>query len=203
MAWNPDLIADAGLKLLNEVGLDGLSTRRLATAMNVKSPALYKHFSNKAELLDYMATAMLRQTFSDLDPCVHWSDWLRDIAAASRAALWNYRDGARLLLSSSPAAPLRSQLIPVLAQPLVAAGLDEPAARKVLATLASMVMGWMLNEQDQATRAMMATQFHSGQEGFDEAVEFIIAGVAVRHAVMLEPLRHKLAPEISSVRLPE
>lgn len=188
MAWNPDLIAEAGLKLLNEVGLDGLSTRRLAAEMNVKSPALYKHFRSKAELLDYMATAMLKKTFGDLDPSVHWSDWLRNIAAASREALRNYRDGARLLLSSSPAAPLRSQLIPVLAQPLVAAGLDEAAARHVLATLASTVMGWMLNEQNPATRAMMVAEFQSVQDGFDAAVEFIIAGVAARHAARLAPL---------------
>lgn len=183
MALDVDKIAQAGLAILNEVGLEGLSTRRLAAEMNVQSPALYKHFRSKAELLDYMATAMLKNVFADLDPTRHWTDWLRDLAAASRDGLRRYRDGARLLLISSPAAPLRSQLIPSLAQPLMTAGFEEHAARHALATLASFVMGWVLNEQNDGTRAMMAKEMRSVQSAFDEGVEIIVPGIAARRSL--------------------
>ncbi|MDB5682744.1 MAG: TetR family transcriptional regulator [Sphingomonas bacterium] len=188
MALDVDKIAQVGLSILNEVGLDGLSTRRLAAEMNVKGPALYKHFRSKADLLDYMATAMLRTTFADLDPTVHWTDWLRDLAAASRAGIRQYRDGARLLLASSPAGPLRSQLIPSLAHPLMAAGFEEHSARRALATLASFVVGWMLNEQNEGTRNMMGDELRSVQGAFDEGVETIVAGLVFRRTLASYPV---------------
>jgi len=183
MALDVEKIAQVGLSILNEVGLDGLSTRRLAAEMNVQGPALYKHFRSKADLLDYMATAMLQTTFADLDPTVHWTDWLRHLAAASRAGLRQYRDGARLLLASSPAGPLRSQLIPSLANPLMAAGFEEHNARRALATLANFVLGWVLNEQNEGTRTMMSAELRSIQGAFDEGVETIVAGLVFRRAL--------------------
>ncbi|WP_433475497.1 helix-turn-helix domain-containing protein [Spirillospora sp. CA-142024] len=35
--------------------LDGLSLRRLARELNVQTAALYRHFANKQELLDWLA----------------------------------------------------------------------------------------------------------------------------------------------------
>ena len=49
-------VADTALKLLNEVGLDGLTLRAIARELDVKAPALYWHFKDKQALLDEMAT---------------------------------------------------------------------------------------------------------------------------------------------------
>jgi len=187
MALDADKFANAALHLLNEVGLDGLSTRRLAAELNVQGPALYKHFRDKAQLLDHMATAMLKSAFADLDPNQHWTDWLREIAFASRKSLHCYRDGARLLITSSPNAPLRSQLVPILARPLVAAGFEETDARHALATMASFVMGWVLNEQNDATREMMAKELGTVEGAFEEGVEVVIAGIIARRAAHNPP----------------
>ena len=46
-----ETVIRAALDLLNEVGVDGLSTRRLAERLGVQQPALYWHFKNKRELL--------------------------------------------------------------------------------------------------------------------------------------------------------
>ncbi|HHT8960921.1 TPA: TetR family transcriptional regulator, partial [Burkholderia cenocepacia] len=54
-----DTVLRAALDLLDEVGIDGLSTRRLAERLGVQSPTLYWHFRNKAELLDAMAEAIM------------------------------------------------------------------------------------------------------------------------------------------------
>lgn len=54
-------VVDTALRLLNEVGLDGLTLRRIAKELNVQAPALYWHFKNKQELLDEMATEMFRR----------------------------------------------------------------------------------------------------------------------------------------------
>jgi TetR/AcrR family tetracycline transcriptional repressor len=42
------------LELLNEVGIDALSTRAIAQRLGVQQPALYWHFKNKRALLDAM-----------------------------------------------------------------------------------------------------------------------------------------------------
>ncbi|EBR7419052.1 TetR family transcriptional regulator, partial [Salmonella enterica] len=42
----------AALELLNEVGMDSLTTRKLAERLKVQQPALYWHFQNKRALLD-------------------------------------------------------------------------------------------------------------------------------------------------------
>lgn len=45
----------AALELLNEVGMDNLTTRKLAERLKVQQPALYWHFQNKRALLDALA----------------------------------------------------------------------------------------------------------------------------------------------------
>ena len=47
-------IVDEALKLLNEVGIDALSTRLLADRLNVRQPALYWHFKSKRALIEAM-----------------------------------------------------------------------------------------------------------------------------------------------------
>lgn len=51
----------AALELLNEVGMDNLTTRKLAERLKVQQPALYWHFQNKRALLDALAEAMLTE----------------------------------------------------------------------------------------------------------------------------------------------
>lgn len=50
-----DTVVRAALTLLNEVGLDGLTTRRLAERLGVQQPALYWHFKNKQALIGALA----------------------------------------------------------------------------------------------------------------------------------------------------
>lgn len=59
------LVVDTALRLLNEVGLDGLTLRAIAKELNVQAPALYWHFKNKQALLDEMATEMYRRMVTD------------------------------------------------------------------------------------------------------------------------------------------
>ncbi|MBZ8143936.1 TetR family transcriptional regulator, partial [Rubrivivax gelatinosus] len=47
-----DDVLRAALGLLNEVGIDALTTRRLAERLGVQSPTLYWHFESRAALLD-------------------------------------------------------------------------------------------------------------------------------------------------------
>ncbi|MEW1826423.1 TetR/AcrR family transcriptional regulator [Streptomyces sp. NPDC088196] len=95
-------VADTALRLLNEVGLDGLTLRAIAKELDVKAPALYWHFTDKQALLDEMATEMYRRMVADvpLAPEDTWRDRLLKSNRGLRDALLGYRDGAKVFSGS-------------------------------------------------------------------------------------------------------
>ena len=99
-----ETVIRAALDLLNEVGVDGLSTRRLAERLGVQQPALYWHFKNKRELLDALSRQMLveRHTRGIPQPGEHWRTFLHDNAMSFRRGLLAYRDGARIHAGTRP-----------------------------------------------------------------------------------------------------
>lgn len=99
MPVDKDQVIRSGLRLLNEVGLDGLTLRRIASDLGVRAPTLYWHVKNKQELLDEMATTMLRDLLSQgllADEPDTWQNRLRAIGNGLRRALLTYRDGAKV-----------------------------------------------------------------------------------------------------------
>ena len=181
MALAPERIVEVALELLNEIGLDALSTRRLAEALDVKGPSLYHHFQNKSDLLGQMAVAMLTQSLADLDTSVSWDQWLRDLANGTRRVILKYRDGARILASSSLNEVMRTAIIPAVERPLIEAGFPEEAAAEVVSLMASFVIGHTINEQNKVIRAYMAS-IMDVERSFAFCVETIILGVGQRVA---------------------
>ncbi|MFD8704083.1 TetR/AcrR family transcriptional regulator C-terminal domain-containing protein [Kitasatospora sp. NPDC059648] len=148
MALQRDEVVRTALRVLNEEGIDGLSTRRLARELGVQSPALYWHFKNKRELLDLMAEAMLAEALPpDRQPDPeHWPEWIAADARAKRTALLAYRDGARVHAGTLPT---EEELPAVEAQlsALCRAGLRPRTALRLLLTVDRYVMGWVTEEQ--------------------------------------------------------
>src|SRR5438034_11134936 len=97
-------VARVALRLLDEVGLDGLSLRRLAAELDVQAPALYWHFRSKQDLLDEMAQTMLTDQPWPAEPAPgqRWDDWLADRARARRRAMLAHPDGARIQAGTRP-----------------------------------------------------------------------------------------------------
>ncbi len=95
----PNTVIRAALDLLNEVGVDGLTTRKLAERLGVQQPALYWHFRNKRALLDALAEAMLAENHTHSVPRADddWRSFLIGNARSFRQALLAYRDGARIM----------------------------------------------------------------------------------------------------------
>ena len=103
----PNTVIRAALDLLNEVGVDGLTTRKLAERLGVQQPALYWHFRNKRALLDALAEAMLAENHTHSVPRADddWRSFLIGNARSFRQALLAYRDGARIHAGTRPGAP--------------------------------------------------------------------------------------------------
>src|ERR1700753_2758442 len=100
MKWNGIMVAQAGLKLLNEIGLEQLTLRRLGVELKVQAATIYWHFKSKEELLDEMATTVLTEGAPHLLPrraSSDWSVWAATFGEGLRKTLLAYRDGGRML----------------------------------------------------------------------------------------------------------
>jgi TetR/AcrR family tetracycline transcriptional repressor len=83
-----DRIVDAALRLIDEVGLDRLSMRRLGAELGVDPMAVYHHVPNKDALLE----AVVHRVFSEMpapppdgpwpDRVRRWADTYRSVAQA-------------------------------------------------------------------------------------------------------------------------
>jgi TetR/AcrR family tetracycline transcriptional repressor len=199
-------IVATALRLLDEVGLDGLTLRRLATELGVQAPALYWHVKNKQELLDLMAAALTTEADRPLAPAPGqtWADWLTDVAQIQRQTLLAHRDGARLVAGTRPFESVFGT-IELLLTSLVAVGFTPGQALRGAVTLNLYVGGFVLEEQaeqrrwqesgvvesdEEAYRRLQASgQWPlviaafaeagdpNGEEAFAEGVEMIMAGM--------------------------
>jgi len=148
------VVIRTALDLLDEVGIDGLSTRRLAERLGVQSPALYWHFKNKRALLDAMAAAMM----VIVDRGVRIPEGLvvgedpEEDARRFRRALLSRRDGARLHAGTRPE-PAEFAAVESETALLSAAGLAPADALRAQIAIGRYVVGWVLEEQADATDA--------------------------------------------------
>ncbi|ARF57089.1 TetR/AcrR family transcriptional regulator C-terminal domain-containing protein [Streptomyces gilvosporeus] len=149
-------VVETALRLLNEVGLDGLTLRRIAKELNVQAPALYWHFKNKQELLDEMATEIFRRMTVQLragtgpwgdGPGYTWQDAALTAARELRRELLSYRDGGKVfsgtrMTDESAAGPLETHL-----GRIVAAGFTPREAVRAWFTLYNFTIGLVIEEQ--------------------------------------------------------
>jgi len=173
-----DQVVSAALELLDELGLDALSTRRLAQKLEVESASLYWHFRDKAALLAEMAAAMLvaHQALGVPPDPSRWSTWFVDNARSLRRALLAHRDGARLH-TSAPAGSEDSTRSRPKIDYLVRAGLTPGEAGMALFAAHQFTIGCVLDEQAQdqksgsAPRRELATPKHIDRLGASERVD--------------------------------
>ncbi|GGT05425.1 TetR/AcrR family transcriptional regulator C-terminal domain-containing protein [Nonomuraea spiralis] len=184
-------VVRAALELLDEVGLDGLSVRRLAAALGVQNPALYWHFRNKRELLDEMTRALLAPDMGGPEDGEPWQDWLARRAHRYRRVLLSHRDGARLVAGSDPGAGVARAFEEEL-RVLTGLGFTPGQALHTIASVSHYTTGFVLSEQAGGERAsgldlaefplLVAGVREGGTPGGDEAFTFglraLIAGVS-------------------------
>lgn len=91
-----DEVVRTALALLDEVGLDGLSMRRLAEGLGVQAASLYWHLQNKEELLDLLADAIYAEVPAPR-PDRPWREQLEAFAWGYRRVLLAHRDAGQIL----------------------------------------------------------------------------------------------------------
>jgi TetR/AcrR family transcriptional regulator, tetracycline repressor protein len=144
------LILRQAFAVLNDVGLEGLTLRRLATRLQVQAPALYWHFRSKQDLLDEMATHVLRQVMqrsASQDGIEDWREWMMARSLCLRETLLEYRDGAKMFSGTYMTdvdlfAPMEASL-----RRLTAVGFTLRQAVVAFSALYSLTIGFVIEEQ--------------------------------------------------------
>lgn len=70
-------VAAAAIDIIDRDGIDGFSLERVATALNVRAPSLYNHFTDRSAILTEVARAVVLETPRVPDPEQgQWRQWL-------------------------------------------------------------------------------------------------------------------------------
>ena len=146
-----EMLVGAAIALLDEGGLDAITTRTLAARLGVRSPALYWYIRDKNELLDLVADAICEPALEPTlalvdDPGLsrreRWAGSLR----LYRAVLRSHRDAPRLLAERPPTGPVRRRLADAAVGYVLEAGFPEADAALISVLLSSYVISLVSEE---------------------------------------------------------
>jgi TetR/AcrR family tetracycline transcriptional repressor len=150
MRLDRTVVVRTALDQLNEVGLDGLTLRRIAAELDVQAPALYWHVKNKRELLDDMAATIFTDALSGLETPRRgesWVEWTAETARRLRATMLGYRDGARVLSGTYLSNAAFGRPMELALRTLCDAGFSVRDAARGITSVYSYVQGFTIEEQ--------------------------------------------------------
>src|SRR5512132_2290451 len=140
-------IIQTALGLLDQVGLEGLTVRRLAAELGVQSPALYWPLHHKSEPLDALADALtVAAGMGPPHPGESWQHWLARRARAYRRSLLAHRDGARIV-ANARMSPATLGMLDEELTAMVGCGFTPALALRTIMAMAHYVNGFVLQEQ--------------------------------------------------------
>src|SRR4029453_9432202 len=96
-------VIEAAFAVLDEHGLDGLTTRRLTQRLGLAVGALYWHRRDKQELLSLLADRIVAGA-GPVGDGHEWDKQLVEAARGIRRAMLGHRDGGRLRGGGAPLA---------------------------------------------------------------------------------------------------
>ncbi|WP_405697629.1 TetR/AcrR family transcriptional regulator C-terminal domain-containing protein [Streptomyces sp. NBC_01185] len=142
-------VIDAALRVLDERGLDGLSTRAVADRLGVRMNTVLWHVKTKARMLELMADAVLAGIRYDDLPDAPPAR-ARELVGRYRHALLARRDGAALVTGTYPAEPNTLRFADRLIDAFLEAGADERQAAWTAWTVSYFTLGLTQEEQAEA-----------------------------------------------------
>ena len=164
-----DDVAQAALRILDDLGLPDLTMRRLAGALDVQPSALYWHFPNKQTLLAELADRIVATRHAPEAPADGpWQDAVRAEADALRDALLSYRDGAEVVSSTLALGLGSPETLDRLARAVARGGFDAETSRRAATALLHFVLGHVSHEQQRIQYDSLGVLAHEPVSPLDE-----------------------------------
>ena len=172
-------IATAAWTIVDEGGIQALTTRSLAARLGVKSPALYWHVSGMPALHSLMVEQMLTESVRPPKPGEAWRSWLFEVCMEQRRRFLSHRDSGKILANAPPTDMVREVIMPMLTAPLINAGLGREDAFAAAGALASLQVGWVIYAQNELIERYIESHIDP-DAGFAFALAVFIEGLAGR-----------------------
>lgn len=191
------LISETALRLTDEVGLEGLSMRRLGAELGVEAMSLYHYVSNKDDLLDAVLELLFQQIDLPLDvPDDKWEVALRGGLSAFNDVLLAHPGSVELFMSRPPKSPTAVKVLYWAYQRFELRGLTPAQSAAAFRFSISFVMGHAAREiggasivnTDEGLEAVGITDPEyrafliehgelSASELFDSGLDLVVAGL--------------------------
>ncbi|MFK4100344.1 TetR/AcrR family transcriptional regulator [Streptomyces sp. NPDC019531] len=166
-----DQIVVAALTIARDEGLEALSIRRLADRLGVSRMALYRHISDKDDLLDMVADAIADRDLAV--PEAHdgtWEERLRALARAMRTQLLAYKGLTDLIVTRGNRGSSVLKLTEAILAILDDAGFDAHWAARYYQSVIDVLVGRVhrelnstLTSPERAERMTAAAMAHPPQ----------------------------------------
>ena len=164
-----DRVVRGALEVLDEVGLEGLSMRRLADRLGVKAASVYWHVRDKEELLDLVFDRVIGEIEVPEPEPSRWRGQVAEVAREMRRVTNSHRDIARVQLGRFPIGPNALTFSEALHAILRAGGLSDRTSAYVGQLLPLYVSAFALEESS-------GLRSPSGEEASPEEVLGTIRG---------------------------
>ena len=138
-----EAVIDAALKLVDRVGIEGVTIRAVARLVDAPPMSLYTHFANKDELLNLMYAEVSRRMYVDAGHAT-WQAELSAFAHHVRRTLLAHPRWASLLSRPAPnvAVPARERILKLM----IEAGVSSGEALSALSAVSVVAIGLGLVE---------------------------------------------------------
>ncbi|TCO60966.1 TetR/AcrR family transcriptional regulator C-terminal domain-containing protein [Actinocrispum wychmicini] len=147
MALDRRTVVRMGLQVLDDVGLDALTLRKIASELGVQPPALYWHFKSKQDLIDEMATSLLTEDAAPVPDGLGWREFATVYSHGLRRMLLRHRDGARMFAGTYLTDTSVYERQEAALRILTDAGFTVTDAAEALYTIYSYTIGFVIEEQ--------------------------------------------------------
>lgn len=184
-----EAIVTAALELIDQVGIDRLTMRKLARTVKVPPMSLYLHFPSKEKLLDLMHQEVARRLYTDPEhDGMAWQAGLRALCHRTRSMFLGHPEWVRLL--ARRVTPEQIPLRELLLSQMVSAGIPAKDALSSMASVNFVALGLALGQlafRDNLTTLLaqsvpssMRAASASDEELFSHTTQALIAGLTAR-----------------------
>lgn len=67
-------IINASWELMNKVGIDDFSTRKLAIELNIQAPSIYRYFENKQSIFQSLVNEIAKESILSMKLEGYWKE---------------------------------------------------------------------------------------------------------------------------------
>jgi len=205
-----DQIVEAALELLDRAGLAGVTTRKVAERLGIKSASLYWHIRDREQLLDLLSDRIVADARWPR-ASAGWREKIERLMKEYLRCLLAHRDAARVAAGRPPTGPNRLRGAETLLTALLNSGLGERESIDAGLVLTTYVVGFALEQQAAAassageghlddafmkaypTLTRLAAQVGPGSTSgrFGEGLKLVLDGIEARASAVATPRRRR------------